>query len=216
VNPVVQLCGQGMQAEADGREADARDLFLQAGETATDDYEACVAAHCVARRQPTPAETLHWNQECLDRVDRVGDDRVKAFYASLHLNMARAHADLYQPEAAREHYRQAAAHLPDVPPGQYADWTRYAIANGLRSTDALPRRSAQGLLTDLMSALCARGDLKALALILPAHLGDLGTEDDRLRLTTALHMVHAGRWLPDAEQHVLRQAISALAADETP
>nr|BFF02017.1 hypothetical protein GCM10020241_36920 [Streptoalloteichus tenebrarius] len=38
-NPVVRLCVQGMQAEAEGRDADARDLFQRAWETAGDDYE---------------------------------------------------------------------------------------------------------------------------------------------------------------------------------
>ena len=48
-NPVVQLCAQGMRAESEGRNTDARALFQQAWETATDDYGACVAAHYIAR-----------------------------------------------------------------------------------------------------------------------------------------------------------------------
>lgn len=51
---------------------------------------------------------------------------------------------------------------------------------------------------------------KALGLILPAYLADLGTEDDRVRLATALQMVHAARWLPEDEQHTLSKAISTL------
>lgn len=52
-NVVVRLCAQGMQAEAEGRDAQARDLFLQAWEAAEDDYDACIAAHYLARHQPT-------------------------------------------------------------------------------------------------------------------------------------------------------------------
>ncbi|WP_336211687.1 hypothetical protein [Nonomuraea sp. LPB2021202275-12-8] len=209
-NPVVRLCTQGMQAEAEGRDADARDLFLQAWEAAGDDYEACVAAHYLARHQPTPQQTLHWNQECLNRADLVGDDRVTAFYASLHVNMAKAYADLDDPDRAREHFELAAAHIDEVPPGQYADWTRAAIAEGLRSTGAAEPRPAEGLLTALFTRFCERGDFKALGLILPAYLADLGTDDDRVRLATALHMVHAARWLPEDEQHTLSEAISTL------
>ncbi|MGP4001170.1 hypothetical protein [Streptomyces sp. 8N706] len=209
-NPVVRLCSQGMRAEAECRDTDARSLFEQAWETAGDDYEACVAAHYLARRQPTPEQTLHWNQECLNRADLVGDDRVKGFYASLHVNMAKAYASLDEPGKAREHYKLAAAHIDDVPPGQYADWTRLAIAEGLRSTGAAEPRPADGLLTALFTKFCERGDFKALSLILPAYLADLGTEDDRVRVTTALHMVHAARWLPEGEQHTLSKAISTL------
>ncbi|MFC4114528.1 hypothetical protein [Nonomuraea zeae] len=208
--PVVRLCAQGMQAEAEGRDTDAGSLFRQAWESAGDDYEACVAAHYLARHQSTPQQTLHWNQECLNRADLVGDDRVKGFYASLHLNMAKAYGDLDEPEKAREHFELAATRIDDVPPGQYADWARVAIAEGLRSTGAARPRVADDLLTALFTKFRERGDLKALGLTLPAYLTDLGTEADQVRLTTALHMLHAARWLPADEQHLLSTAISKL------
>jgi tetratricopeptide (TPR) repeat protein len=199
-----------MQAEAEGRTDDARGLFHQAWEAATDDYEACVAAHYLARHQPTPKETLHWNQECLNRADLVADDRVRAFYPSLHVNMAKAYRDLGEPDQAHEHFTFAAGHIHELPQGQYSDWTRFAIAEGLRSTGETALRPADDLLADLLSKFCARADLKALGLIVPAYLGDLGTDDDRVRLVTALHMVHAARWLPDDEQDAVSQAISSL------
>ncbi|MFI7641460.1 hypothetical protein [Nonomuraea sp. NPDC049400] len=214
-NPVVRLCAQGMQAEAEGRDTDARNLFQQAWEIAGDDYEACVAAHYLARHQSTPQQTLHWNQECLNRANLVGDDRVKGFHASLHVNMAKAYGDLGEPGKAREHFELAATRIDEVPPGQYADWTRVAVAEGLRSTEAPRRGDADALLTSLFTRFCERGDLKALGLVLPAYLTDLGTEDDRVRLATALHMVHAARWLPEDEQQTLSAAISALTSTVT-
>lgn len=216
-NPVVMLCSQGMQAEAEDRDADARLLFQQAWESAQDDYEACVAAHYLARHQPTPQETLRWNQECLTRADRVADARVECFYASLHLNMAQAYRDLEASDHAREHFELAAGRIHDVPPGQYADWTRFAIADGLRSTGAVPvPAAADDLLKDLLAMFCARGDFKALGLILPVCLGDLGTEEDHLRLLTALRMIHAARWLPDDEQRLLARVLASLTtADRT-
>ncbi|GAA4059357.1 hypothetical protein [Actinomadura miaoliensis] len=208
-NPVVQLCSHGMQAEAEGRDADARAAFEQAWKIASDDYEACVAAHYLARHQPTAQETLRWNQESLDRADRVGDGRVKGFYASLHLNMAKAYRDLADPDQARRHFELAAAHIDDVPDGQYADWNRFAIAEGLRSVGAAPR-AADDLLKDLLASFCARADLKALGLVVTPYLADLGTEADRTRLQTALHMLHAARSLPEDEQKALGKAISSL------
>ncbi|RNG02449.1 hypothetical protein [Streptomyces botrytidirepellens] len=200
-NPVVRLCVEGMAAEAEGRVDDARTRFRQAWDAATDDYEMCVAAHYLARHQPTPEETLRWNQECLDRADAVGDDRVRGFYASLHVNMGGAYRALGDPAAARRHFVRAAAHIGDVPPGSYADWTRFGIADGLRTA----RRD--GPLAALLDRLCARGELRALGVILPPYLGDLGTEEDRERLVTALRMVHAARWLAGEEQEALSAVI---------
>jgi tetratricopeptide (TPR) repeat protein len=211
-NDVVQLCSQGMLAEAEGRDADAYAAFEQAWNAATDDYEACVAAHYLARHQQTPQETLRWNQECLDRADRAdraGDERVRGFYASLHLNMAKACQDLGDNGRAHRHFERAAAHIDEVPDEQHADWARFAIAEGLR---AVTPRLCDDLLKDLLVRFCAREDLKALGLVVPAYLADLGTEGDRMRLLTALSMLHAARSLPADEQNALSSAIGLLNA----
>lgn len=204
-NPVVQLCSQGMLAEAEGRDDDAREHFQQAWDLAADDYDAAIAAHYLARHQPSPEQALRWNRESLARAERVADERAAGFFTSLHLNLAKSYRDLDQPGLAQRHFATAARHIGDVPPGQYADWTRFAIAEGLR-----PVNPATELIDDLIAEFCARRDLKALALVLPARLGDLGTDDDRTRLRTALHMLHAARWLPEAEQDSLGRAITAL------
>jgi tetratricopeptide (TPR) repeat protein len=209
-NLVVRLCVQGMQAEASGRLVEALGLFQRAWQAAGDDYEACIAAHYVARHQTSPEETLHWSQVCLDRADRVGDGRVTGFYPSLHAGMGRAHRELGDLARAREHFALAAAHIDHVPPGQYGDWVRLAVAEGLRSTGGRTPRPVEGALAELLAKFCARADFKALGLILPAYLGDLGTEGDRVRLVTALHMVHAARWLPDDEQETVGRLVAAL------
>jgi hypothetical protein len=71
-NPVIKLCVAGTRAEFEGRLDDARRLYLQAWEAARDDYDACIAAHYVARHQASPRDTLRWNQEALLRADAVG------------------------------------------------------------------------------------------------------------------------------------------------
>lgn len=233
-NPVVALCAEGMAAEADGRDGDARDLFARAWDAARDDYEACVAAHYVARHQDTADDRLAWNAESLARAERVGDDRVAGFFSSLHVNLARAHADLGDPATARVHYGHAAGTLDAVPPGPYRDWTRYAIANGLRTTAAPAARATQAAtaatngtataaaaesgaeaagapdaISALVDALCARRDLVALAVLLPPYVGDLGTDSDRQATATALHMLHASPELPAAERALVRGALAA-------
>jgi hypothetical protein len=214
-NPVVRLCGDGMRAESEGRSSDAHALFREAWYAATDDYEACIAAHYLARHQRTPEDTLRWNRECLDRADRVGDERVRGFYPSLHVAMATAHQELGEPDKAHEHYRQAAQRIEDAPPGPYRDGIRFAAAAGLRATgDATP--PGANTLADLLTKLCASTNLTTLAVLLPPYLGDLGTEADRTALLTALHMVHTTRTLPDDELALVRKAISEVTAAAHP
>jgi len=211
-NPVVRLCSEGMRAESEGRPDDARTAFTRAWEAATDDYDACVAAHYVARHQATAEQTLRWNAECLARADRVGDARVRGFYPSLHLNLGRAQLDLGDTERAREHFRQAAERIGDAGDGPYGDWTRYAAAQGLRATGAHPAGDVDAAVTPLMDAMCARGDLRGLALLLPAQMGDLGTPDDLDRLRTVLHMLHASPDVPAGEQTAITTALRTLPA----
>ncbi|MCS7481150.1 hypothetical protein ACFFQW_05850 [Umezawaea endophytica] len=210
-NTVVRLCGEGMRAEAAGRPEEAKRLFLEAWDAAGDDYEACVAAHYVARHQGTPEDVLRWNVVCLDRADAVGDERVRGFYPSLHLNIARAQRDLGDPDEARRHYLAAADRVADVPAGPYGDGIRFAVAEGLRSTGRSDLAGPADLEV-LVAKLCARADLKALGLLLPAHLGNLGTAEDWTRLLTAAQMVHASRSLPDDEQDLLGRAVGELTA----
>ncbi|MCR8572815.1 hypothetical protein [Streptomyces sp. Isolate_219] len=232
--PVVRLCVAGMQAEAEGRAGAARALFQQAWDSAADDYEACIAAHYLARHQNSPEETLRWNQECLDRADRVGDERVAGFYPSLHLNMGHACRQLGRPALAHTHFVRAAERVEQAVEGQYGDWNRFAIAAGLRDTagayEDFPREDSEGeggagaegvpLILDeavdgrvreLVSRWCARGELMALGLALPAYLGYLGKAADRVRLRSALHMVHAARRLPADEQAELGAVIGSAA-----
>jgi hypothetical protein len=116
-NPVVQLCIEGTRAEFEHRIDDARALYQQAWEARQDDYDACVAAHYVARFQESPEESLRWNQIALDHANAVEDESVKDFYPSLYLNLGRAHQCMGNPIEAQRYYDLAAdlgfIHQPD-------------------------------------------------------------------------------------------------------
>lgn len=220
----VRLCAQGMAAEAEGRDGDARDLFREAWDSAGDDYEACVAAHYLARQQPTPEAALHWNRTCLELAERVGDARVAGFYPSLHGTIGRALLDLGRPAEAREHFEAAADALGTLPAGPYTDWLRLCVARGLRATAGADTAAADTAgpadghghgdepLRSLLRRLCERADLEALSLLLAPYTGNLHRPEDEERLTTALRMLHAERRLPDAEQALLGEAIALRAA----
>lgn len=108
-NPVIKLCMAGSQAEFQGRQQDAASLYRQAWQAATDDYEACIAAHYVARFQDTPAETLHWNETALRHAEAANDPRVKNFYASLYVNLGHSYAITGNQTQAQKYYALAAS-----------------------------------------------------------------------------------------------------------
>ena len=107
-NPVIQLCIQGTQAEFQGQLAAARSLYQQAWEVAKDDYEACIAAHYMARHQEDPQDRLHWNQVALEKARAVSDGSVQEFYPSLYLNMGHSYELLGNLVEAKRYYALAA------------------------------------------------------------------------------------------------------------
>jgi len=107
-NPVIQLCLEGTRAEFEHRLNDAHVCYQQAWETHTDNYEACIAAHYLARFQESPEESLHWNQIALERAFAVKDERVKEFYPSLYLNLGKSHENLGNQLEAQRYYTLAA------------------------------------------------------------------------------------------------------------
>ncbi len=107
-NPVIKLCIAGTQAEFDGSMEAACELYRQAWEAATDDYEACIAAHYMARCQESPEETFRWNREALERAKAIDDGSIKEFYPSLYLNMGRSYEQLGDQAEAEKYFNLAA------------------------------------------------------------------------------------------------------------
>ncbi len=133
-NPMVRLCVEDMQAEGDGKPDEAQDLYERAWAASKEDFDACMAAHYLARQQPSTEETLRWNKEALDRADTVGDERVRGFYPSLYLNVGKTHEDLGDPDEAGRYYECAAERVEDLPADGYGDLVRRGSADGLRRT----------------------------------------------------------------------------------
>jgi tetratricopeptide (TPR) repeat protein len=133
-NPVIQLCVQGVEAEAQARFDDARVLYENAWRASRDDVEACIAAHYIARQQHNLDQALWWNQIALARADSVRDGRVRAFYASLHLNLGMAHENLGQLAAARHHYERASETLHEIDDDKHRVLVQYGVTRGLKRT----------------------------------------------------------------------------------
>ena len=128
-NPVVKLCVAGMQAEGENRLDEAHKLFRAAWAARQDDFDACIAAHFLARHRP-PEEMRHWNQVALDHANAVEDERIQGFYPSLYLNLGWSYEQLADLAAAGRYYALAVARLDNLPAGPYADVVRKGVAAG--------------------------------------------------------------------------------------
>jgi hypothetical protein len=107
----------GTRAEFEHRLEDARVLYQQAWDARKDDYDACIAAHYVARFQDSTEESLRWNQIALEHADAIKDERVKDFYPSLYLSLGYSYELVGNQTEAQRYYDLAAAlgviHQPD-------------------------------------------------------------------------------------------------------
>ena len=107
-NSVIQLCIQGTRAEFERRPEDARALYQQAWDIHTDDYEACIGAHYLARFQDTPEKTLQWNWIALQHANAIHDKIVKDFLPSLYLSLGSLYEVLGNIVEAQKYYQLAA------------------------------------------------------------------------------------------------------------
>lgn len=118
----VALCIEGTQAEYRHRPDVAVECYRQAWEAAGDNYDACIAAHYLARFQPDAAAVLHWNQVALTHANASEDERVHAFYPSLYVNLGQAYEDVGRTAEAASCYARAAelglVHEPGAPPSR--------------------------------------------------------------------------------------------------
>jgi hypothetical protein len=130
-NPIVKLCGQGMEREQEGKGEEARQLFLTAWEESGLPVERAMAAHYVARYQDTVEMTLFWNQTAVNNADAVENDGAKDLYPSLYLNLGRSHEDTGSMSDAKRCYERAQQCLGDLPENGYRKLIQNACAAGL-------------------------------------------------------------------------------------
>ena len=84
-SPTARLCSEGMAVDGDPSAALA--LFEEAWRVRRDSYEAAIAAHFLARHQPSAELTLHWNREALHQALTLSPSRAAALLPSLYLNL---------------------------------------------------------------------------------------------------------------------------------
>lgn len=131
--------GQAVMLHHAGDREEARGRFLslwgEIGEGG-DALHRCTLAHYMADTQDDPADELAWDLRALSAAEELTDGRVaephqslavRAFYPSLHLNLAADYAKLGRAEAARTHLRRARGAVGALADDRYGDGVRAAI-----------------------------------------------------------------------------------------
>jgi hypothetical protein len=213
-NKIVQLCAKGMNAEAAGRTEEARLLFQEAWDGSTNDFEAFTAAHFLARQQEDPGETLRWNLESLRRAEKISEEDMQSHFPSLYLNVAKSYEVLDKMKDAQHYYGLAADQAVHLPAGKYAEMIKMGIQGGLLRTKSMDPN--QAILKKMIEDWCDQKNLKPLAILLPAYLGNLGSQEDLNKLVSALHYLSATHCLPEDEQGRLEELIASYNQQSNP
>ena len=112
-NKVIQLCVQGMGMEEKGEKEEAKRLFLQARDEATNDFEKFTAAYYVARHQKEVRDRLEWLETALRHALKINDVTVRATFPALYSNIAKCYDELNDLENAKKNRELAASFTND-------------------------------------------------------------------------------------------------------
>ena len=131
-NSIIQLCARGMELEGMGQTGEAATLFNQAWTEAAGNFEKCIAAHYLARHQPTIKDKLKWDQLSLQYALITNDHSIKATLPSLYLNIGKCYEDLQDPDRARIHYQLAHSYAVFLPDDGYGSMIKRGIESALQ------------------------------------------------------------------------------------
>jgi hypothetical protein len=123
----------------DGRHEDALAGYRRAYGRAVelrDDLQACAAAHMVAVEIAMVAgdvrERHDWNLRALEHADRVVDEQVAGWYASLYGSVGITLRLLGQSDEARRYLERGRRLAADLPDDDYGELVRRSIASQLK------------------------------------------------------------------------------------
>ncbi len=113
-NTIVKLCLQGIGMEENGKPNEASNLFLQAWNEATNDFEKFIAAHYLSRHQKNVADTLKWLETALRHALNINDSTVSSAFPSLYLKIAKCYEDIGD-RGNEKKYHELATSFKDKP-----------------------------------------------------------------------------------------------------
>jgi tetratricopeptide (TPR) repeat protein len=121
-NPVITFCIEGIWAELEDRPDDARLCYQRAWASCVNEYEACMAAHYLARAQDTFEASLQWNLRALELAYLSPQENVRDFYPTLYMSIGHAYKQLGGMVQAQRYYRLAAG-IGEIHPLESEDET---------------------------------------------------------------------------------------------
>ncbi len=130
-NNIVKLCARGMSLEGEGKNEEALQLFQQAWNEATNDFEKFTSAHYVARHQKDIVTKLKWDETALNFALKIKDENMQQNYPSLYLNMAKCYEDLKDFDNAKKNYQLAFSFIDLLPDNGYGNMIKRGILNGI-------------------------------------------------------------------------------------
>ncbi|MGW2817163.1 hypothetical protein [Streptomyces sp. NPDC001415] len=146
---VMTRIGQAMMLLHGGDREEARNrfgaLWTEIGEDG-DALHRCTLAHYMADAQDDAGDELAWDLRALAAADGLSQERltehhawlaVRAFYPSLHLNLAADYMKLHRPQEARLHLDRAHAALDALSDDAYGNDIREAVRRLERQLDAV-------------------------------------------------------------------------------
>jgi len=98
-----------MGMEENGQTEEAENLFLQAWNESTQDFEKFISAHYVARCQKNVSDKLKWLETALQFALKLNDGSVKSAFPALYSNIAKCHETLGDAEKAKRNYELSTA-----------------------------------------------------------------------------------------------------------
>jgi len=136
---VMTRIGQAIMLLHGGDREEARSrfgaLWAEIGESG-DPLHRCTLAHYMADTQDDPGDELAWDLRALAAAEGLSEERlaehqqalaVRAFYPSLHLNLAADYVKLERPEPSRVHLDRARAATDALADDGYGNGVRAAI-----------------------------------------------------------------------------------------
>jgi tetratricopeptide (TPR) repeat protein len=106
-NHIIKLCIQGMAMEEYGQPAEAGNVFMQAWNEATNNFERFLAAYYVARNQESITHKTKWLETALQFALQVNDIAANSALPNLYSNLAKCYEDLGDTEKAMKNYELA-------------------------------------------------------------------------------------------------------------
>ena len=105
-------------------------MFIDAWNISATDEEKFIAAHYVARHQPSIQDKLHWDNIALGSALKAGEE-YKPQLPSLYLNIAKCYEDMSNYDIALENYELALSFTSFLADDGYGNMIKAGINNGL-------------------------------------------------------------------------------------